>query len=453
LGVKTAPGVWLRGRGGLGATTAALCVAGILAADAVLAQTAKDESVLGRPRPEYDPLGLELDEILYRVGLLDRKTVEEKRSPLASFVVHPVTEVEVRAESNVFRTSRSVDTPKSDEIAYLRPALSISSDWNNHAVNLSVSGEIARHLHYQGEDFENFRSLVGGRLDATRELALSLEGRFDKLRELRGTLDDLGPAVPPVTDYVLGIAGGARYMADPLLLHLRGEARKLWFEGGNFTTPLRDRTETVVSLRTGWKFSPGTILFVEPAYNIRDYETKRDSVGLLQGSDGYRVLVGASWDVSGAIFIEMGVGWLRQRFDEPTFDPVSGPAVEGKMLWNLDPLLTLTAALSRRVEETAVVGISGNVVTQAVVGLDYEILDNLIFSARLDFSHQKLLGQGPFGNQGRRDKVWVSSVGFDYRIGNKWFARLSYEDVRRNSNFDQFSFSDQIISLRLGERL
>jgi hypothetical protein len=451
LGLKIVPGLWPRIRHGFGSALAAFCLAGSILADAALAQMARNESVLGRPRPEYDPLGLELDEILYRVGVLDKKTVEEKRSPFASFIVRPVTEVEVRAESNVFRTSRTVDTPKSDEIAYLRPALSIGSDWNDHAVNLGVSGEIARHLHYQGEDFENFRSLVGGRFDATRDFALNLEGYYDKVRELRGTLDDLGPREPSVTDYVLGIAGGARYMSDPLLLHFKGDARKLWHQGGNSATPLRDRTESVVSLRTGWKFNPGTVVFVEPAYNVRDYETKRDAGGLLQGSDGYRILVGASWDVTGVTFIEMGVGWLRQRYDEPTFDPVSGPAIEGKIIWNPDPLLTLTTVLSRRVEETAVVGISGNIVSQAVIELDYELLENLIFSARFDFSHQKLIAQ--FGNHGRRDEVWAGSVGFDYRIGNKWFARLSYEEVHRDSNFEQFSFTDQIISLRLGEHL
>jgi hypothetical protein len=424
----------------------ALCFAGSAAADAAFAQMAKEESVVGRPRPEYEPLGIELDEILGRAGLLDKKAVEEKRSPFASFIVRPAVELDVRYESNIFRTSREVATPKSDEIAHLRPAIAIASDWNNHAATLAVSGDIARHLHYQSEDFEDFRSLLGGRLDATSDLAINLDGRYEKLHEPRGTPDDLGPTAPIVNQHMAGLFGGTRYMADLLLLHFKGETKQLWFQGGDFTTHLRDRRESVVALRTGWELSPGTIAFVEPSYNMRVFDTKVDSGGLLQGSKGYRVLVGATWDVTGVTFIEAGVGWFRQEFDEPLFEPSSGPAFEGKMIWNPDPLMTISATLSRRTEETSAIGASSSLVTQAILGFDYELLDNLIFTSRLDFAHSQFTGQTD-----RIDKIVTGSAGFDYRIGHRWFARLSYEEIHRKSNIETFSFKDRIVSIRIGE--
>ena len=431
------------------ATLAAILTTGATA----LAQTAKDDSVTGRPHPDFDPLGIELDEILNRVGILDKKTVEEKRSPLASFVVHPVTELEFRTQSNVFRTQ---DNPKSDQIAYLRPSLSIGSDWNRHAVNLTVGGDIARHQHYDGEDFENARVALGGALNVSEALTVNLDTKFSKVQEQRGTPEDLGPQAPPVQAYTLGFSGGMLYKADLLLLNLKGKFNHLTYKDGDpATTFLRDYDDSLVSLRTGWEFTPGTTIFVEPSYNSRVYQHRFDSLGFLQGSEGYRILNGVSWDVSGVTFLEAGVGWMRQTYKEPTFAPSEGPSFLIKAIWNPDQLVTITVNGERRVDETTAIDpltgraqkTSGLLVTEGGVVVDYEFLENLIISGRFNYSNQKFEGSS------RTDNLYTGGVLFDYKIGHKWYAQLGMDNIYRKSNLAGVPFEDQIFSIRFGEHL
>jgi hypothetical protein len=437
-----------------GALLAALAGLPTLTTD-VAAQTAKTESVLGRPRPDFDPLGIELDEVLNRVGILDQKTVQEKRSPLASFIVSPVTELEMRGQSNIFRTEH--DT-KADEIFSVRPSLAISSDWNNHALNFRVAGDIGRYFHHDGENYEDVRTGAGGRLDVSDTFALDIDTRFERVHEMRGVPEDVGFRFPPVNMETVGLKGGARYQADLLLLHLKGKIDHLVHKDGDpATTPLRDRNEAEVGLRTGWELSPGTMLFVEPTLNSRVYDHEFDSIGTRQGSQGYRALVGVSWDVSGVTFIEAAIGWLRQNYDEPGFEPTQGPSVDVKAIWNPTEVMTLTANIQRRVEDSTSVDpltgrpqpTSGVLISQATLGFDYEFLENLIFSTKFDLSDQQFEG----GSPKRKDFVVTGSLGFDYRIGNKWYARLGYDTIRRSSNLVGASFEDQFISFRVGEHL
>lgn len=437
-----------------GASATALAVLFTLATNAA-AQTAKTESVLGRTRPDFDPLGIELDEMLNRVGFLDDKTVQEKRSPFASFVVNPVTEIEMRGESNIYRTEHN---EKADGIFSVRPSLAISSDWNNHAVNFRVGGDIGRYFHYGSENYEDVRTGAGGRLDVSDTFALDADARFERVHELRGAPEDVGASFPLVHIETLGLRGGARYQADLLLLHLKGKIDHLVHKDGDpALTPLRDRDESELGLRTGWELSPGTMLFIEPTVNSRVYNHEFDSIGTRQGSHGYRALAGISWDVSGVTSIEAGVGWMRQNYEDSQFDPTQGPSFDVKAIWNPTEVMTLTLNLQRRIDESTSVDpltgrpqpTSGVLITLGGLGFDYELLENLIFSSRVEVSDQEFEGNTPK----RKDQVVSGSLGFDYRIGNKWYARLGYDTIRRSSNLVGVPFEDQFISLRLGEHL
>ncbi len=410
------------------------------------AQQARTESVLDRPRPEFAPIGLELDEVLYHVGLVDEQTVANKSSPLASFVVHPTAEVAMSYDSNIFRTETD---KRGDAIFDFRPSVSIASDWANHEAHFAVGGDVGRHFVYPGEDFVNYRTSLGGRIDVTEALYVSGEAGYSEAQTQRGTPDNPGGAnVPPQTADVLNAHGEVRYMADAVLLSARIARDEITNSGGDpLTTPDGDRVETTYAVRTGYEFSPGTTVFVEPRYNTRNYARRVDAGGLLQGSNGYNIQAGLTWDVTGVTFIEFGAGYLSQRFDEPGFETVSGVSLDGKLIWNPTGLLTVTAGLTRRIDETTLVGASGVLVSEGKIGVDYEYLDNLIVSLRAGYSDQSFRGFR------RDDTVIDGSLAFDYRIGSRWYARLAYSMARRNSTLAGAGFSDQVMTLAVGEHL
>lgn len=105
-----------------GALTSGLC--GLVAmVGSAAAQTALEDTVRARfPEAEYRPIGVDL-------GLND------------SFLLFPKAVVAVTRTDNLFRdgTDRIAD-----EIVTFAPSVDLKSDWDNHALDLSFRGEIAR---------------------------------------------------------------------------------------------------------------------------------------------------------------------------------------------------------------------------------------------------------------------------------------------------------------------
>ena len=101
------------------------------------------DTVFGRPRPDYDPLGI-------RQG---------------SFLMYPSGAIAETFDSNVFATQTGA---RSDFYTKLIPALTIKSDWNQHALAFSASGEVKKYAHNTTEDVNNFSADAVGRYDIRR---------------------------------------------------------------------------------------------------------------------------------------------------------------------------------------------------------------------------------------------------------------------------------------------
>ncbi len=348
--------------------------------------------------------------------------------------------------SNVFREEKNT---KSDAIFDVRPALAIASDWVNHGAHVAINGDIGRHVVYPSEDFVNYRFDAGGNIDVSDVTTVVGDASYRHQQVARGTPSNQGGiATPPLFEDIVNVRGEARYLADAILLDAKLNRDDITESGGDpAITGDGDRVETKVSFRTGYEFSPGTTAFIEPSYNTRVFARRIDSAGLIQGSSGFDVRAGLSWDASAATFAELGAGYLRQSYDEPSFNTIGGFSIDGKLIWNPTGLVTVTAGLTRRVDETTERGVSGILTTDGTLGLDYEYLYNLIVSLRFGYSLQNFQGIQ------RDDTVVTGSAGFEYAIGSKWYARLSYGMTRRSSTLAGVGFSDQTLSLAVGEHL
>jgi hypothetical protein len=118
----------------------------------VAAQTAEQDSVQKRSRPDFDPIGIELDEFLGVVGLVSAKTIAQKSSPLSSFVVKPSFSVTGIYDSNIFLTENNVVGDKRVEY---RPQVAIQSDWGRHSFGITGFGVLGRYAEYTDEDFDD----------------------------------------------------------------------------------------------------------------------------------------------------------------------------------------------------------------------------------------------------------------------------------------------------------
>lgn len=354
----------------------------------------------------------------------------------------PKFEAETAYDDNIFRTRTA---PSSDTVLRSRPSVAIRSDWDNHSLALSAEAEFGRNERFSGEDYEDYRTSAGGRIDITEDWALSPRIGYERFHQARGDPDDAGASAGVTIGHRSEAGLDASYTGAILDMRANGLVRGIDYDdNGSTDNDDRDRTETSFSLRIGVAVDTGTIFFIEPKINAVTYKQAVDNNGVRRDSDGYEVLAGVNWDVSGVTFLEFSAGFLEQHYEEPSFSTTRGYSANASMVWNPTDLMTLTFDLGRKINETTLAGVSGILDTTVSLRLDYELFDNLM----LDSSAS--LVKSEFQGNNRTDDSLNLGFGATYSFGENWFSALKYERTSRESNSASASFTSNSFLARLG---
>ncbi|WP_161958710.1 outer membrane beta-barrel protein [Ferruginivarius sediminum] len=414
-------------------TALAVVVLLVSAAAPAFAQTARDLSVMRRPRPEFQPLCFLTD-----LGL----TGEEGAG---GFRVCPRVQVTGGYDDNVFRTE---DDAEGDAFTRVSPRIALRSNWENHAVGVELRGDIERYADLTNNDWEDFELRGQGRLDVREDLyarATASVGRFHEDRDD----PDAPPGVAGVNQFYKGEEGlQLTYQPTDLVFRLEGRARQIdWRKNGFIDNDDRDRHEYEVSFRAGMEYAEEFLFFVEPAYNIRRYRRDRDFEGFERDSQGFDVRAGVLYDVSGLTFLEASAGYFRQDFADRRFETADGVSVQVDMAWNPTELLTVNMGAGRSVEETTQLGVSSIVASRATLGFEYEIDYNLMFDTLGTFRRDDFEGGS------RQDDNIFARAGLTYLMNEylSWNARYLY--ARRSSSLAGNDFTSNTLLLTLRGQL
>ena len=410
-----------------------------------LAQTAAEDSVARRSRPDYDPIGIELDEMLGAIGLVGKKEIEQKSSPLSSFVVFPTFGITTDYVSNLFLASGN---EVSDKRVTYSPALSIQSDWGRHSFALVGNANIGRHVETAKEDFEDWQLQANGTVEIHDDKKVSLVAGFARRHSGRNAEDDPGQQFEPIVSENLFIDGTAEYNADAVLLRFRAQVEDQdYLNSPGLNNDSRDVTVVNLTFRAGYEFAPGTTFFVEPRADFRMFALSTDSAGLKQDNQGMGALAGITWDLTGVTFAEFGVGFSRRSYEEPSFNSPVNLDFSGKLIWNVTDLLTLSGDLGRTTQESTTAGESGVLSTSFTARLDYEFLDNIVITAG------GAVTQSNNQESARRDKDYSLDTGVTYLVNEYWVARLAVTRSMRRSNIEDKDYDNLAAGFTLTARL
>lgn len=410
--------------------------------------TALEESVQQRARPEFQAIGMQLDDAITEVGelLIDRKDRDyrPRHESTGSFQLYPKIEGTVEYTDNLYR--RSTNTV-ADEIIKIAPSLLLQSEWANHMLYFNTGAVSAHHVNTASENYLNWYVGSGGRLDIEEDEYLNGNLRFARDHEQRGSPDDLGlPEPTPFANYSGDLAytkrGSAVYNRVAYTFN-----RFDYDDVGTNNNDDRDRNEHELAWRIGWEDVPGMVYYVEPSVNTRIYDQERDDGGLERSSHGWKLLVGLNWDVSGVSYAEAGVGYMSQDYDDPTLPTISGWSMNGKFVWNTTELVTMTAEAQRSINETTQAGASGILATRVAYTIDYEAMYNLILDTKLSWRNEEFEGNN------RTDDVWGISFGARYLINENYYGLMRLSHDERESSFTGNGYTDNRIILTLGAQI
>ncbi|MFN4282160.1 MAG: outer membrane beta-barrel protein [Alphaproteobacteria bacterium] len=396
---------------------------------------------LGRPEETNRSRGA-----IYRQGLLEERalTVYEREregyEPLGArvadqWVGFAGAEAGYEFNDNIYTAETGKE---SDSILTVAPTLRLRSDMPLHQLNLDAGWTARRFLDKDSENTDSYYVGGNGRYDFSSTTFLFGRLNTARLYEDRGSPNAANGSEPTEYQRTDATAGFAQtvlrltYQADLTWRHF--DYKDVASSTGSIDQDNRDIDIIIGSGRIGWEWAEGFNTYIRGAYNDRSHfstqTTERDS-------RGYDLGVGVLLSRPTVFSIDASVGFMSQDFENSTFGTVTTPSLALDAAYNLTPLTSLTGFVTRSIEETTTANASSIVQTVASVGLEHEIMYNLLGRASLSYIWSDFQGIN------REDEILTAGFDMKYLFSRNFYLKPSLQYSERmspvaGSDYDQW---------------
>jgi hypothetical protein len=373
------------------------------------------------------------------------------------FILLPGIVYSLNYTDNVFATESNTE---SGNISQLIPSISANSNWNKHALNFSAFALKSVNHKFSSEDYTDWEVQADGLIDISHKSSLSLGASTGVDHVPRGTPDDTRGVEPTEYDRT-SIFSRYSHRTGRVVSAINLNIMRKEYQDADairlgipVTLDLsdRDRTESRLKLRIGYRYIANQQVFVSVEGFDRDYDNRRSLSGRDQSSTGVKVLLGSSFDYHGILLGEVAMGYRTQDYKQPSED-IHEPVVEAGVRWNVTDLSTVNFNLTHRVLESIDLFFSGYTSTKASVGLDHELRRNLVLDLEVGYTRNDYVGIDPAE---RTDDIYHIAAGSRYRMNRNLFFNTRYTHYERASDLEfgpaessQFDFSQNLISFQL----
>ena len=376
--------------------------------------------VARRHRPEFDPVGL----------------------TLGGWRLMPSVGVGVGADSNPF----GVETRRrGDAFVQVEPAISAQTDSSRGEIRLDASGRFARYLDQSRANETSYRAAGYGRYAFGGDTGVEGGGEFAQLIERRDSSGFPDGRVAPVRyfqtqGWLRGRYGAGRLRALGQIDYTRfdfrdtdaldADARPI----GRIDQDVRDSQTWRGTARGEYEIGPDIAAFAQVLRSAIDYRFALIAPGVpnLTGTST-TVLGGVAFGAGQLVQGSVGLGYVRRSYDAAAVRRIHGLAVNADVRYLVTPLMTLSAAASRTVEEAVLQDASGYLSTAASVRADYELLRPLILNAGIGYRYND------FRVNPRRDRVWEASAGARYNLNRRMAVEGDASYLERSVRNDPFA--------------
>lgn len=366
-------------------------------------------SVLQRPHPEYDALGIHL----------------------GGFFLYPRLETALSYDDNIFST----DTNKvSDTYASVAARAQLNSDWSRHALAAQAYVLTDQYFNRTTESHTDYGANVNGRLDIVRGSDATGSIGFDRLTEPRYSIEE----TQVLRDPLRYDAANAGVTAEKEFNRLRISGSYNWnnYRYDDGVTPggvivsqnYRDRDQQSYSARVDYAVSPDTSIYLVGTGNTVSYATNITSI-TDRDSNGFHVDGGADFDLTDLMRGHLQVGYLDQSFSNKTLYPnLKGVSASANVDYFLTPIATINVHANRSFQSTGIVNAAGYTSTGGGAEIDYELLRNVILTGKFDYEGDT------FSGIDRKDTRYTTVVSGTYLLNRHVGVTGSFTHFTQNSN-------------------
>lgn len=383
---------------------------------------ARGVTVLNRPRPEFDPLGM-------RVG---------------GFRIEGALEAGAGFDSNVFGRHSNV---KSSGYATEAASVSVNSDWTQHAMGASANMSSRQYFSQGTLDWQDWGVGGFGRYDFSAQT--NVEGRYRHSREhldvYNFDVQAAGIVKPvPYDSDEFQVTGSTRI--NRLGLLATGLYRTYRFEDvtiGGVRNRISQQSFNSAIGAFGASYALADGRFVTAVVRFQDISYLQ-AVSSGRNSFTYEALLGFQYDFDGVWQGKIAVGWRHRDYQSSTIKPLEGLAAEGTLAWSPTRLTTVSFNLARTIEESIRAAAVSYTRTTGGFAVDHEFMRNVILHG--DIRAENRAYQSP--NQTATDLVFTA--GARWLINRNLSLNGQYSYARRIETSGGIPIYDRhIMELRL----
>lgn len=379
-----------------------------------------------------------------------------------SFIFTPRIDAFSSYNTNIFSRRSGVTATSPGEVDdfiwQAKPGFALSSDWNRNFFQLYGDADIAIHTDNGSEDYEDFTIGAVGRVDMERGMAINYSVEFSDLHEERAAPDTQNTQAEQ-TDYTLFVAK-LGFVRDQSILSLAvdGEYEKRNFDdvalfaGGVFNNDDRDREVYRGSVRVGYELDQYYEAFVRVSANRVEYDNSQEDGGPQRNSDGWEIVAGAAFDITGTSQGEIFGGYIKQTFDSDSLSGIDDFTFGGSLLWNPSGLTSVRGSIIRSVTETALfdensAGLftpaSGVLDTLFSLQIEHELQRNVLLRGSASYT------RSDYQNVVREDDIFNATLAATYLLNRNYRLEASYDFNFRDTTTQGFDFKRHIFMVGL----
>lgn len=385
----------------------------------------RNVAVTERPHPELAPIGL-------RIG---------------PFLAVPAASVLIDYNDNVFASGLN---KQNDGIAVGEVQVEAASDLPRHQLGLLARVRRNEFFTYDTESFTSLLGRVQGRLDVQHNIRIFGTAGYSRAVEPRAASGAAQSVARPIR-FSTG-NGEISAVTEFTRIRLRGTVaynRDRYQDGENpagevVTQGFRNLNRLRTTGRVEYALSPDKSVFVEGTYDRRRYPSF-ESEARDRTSDGYELTLGTDFDISAVLRGVVQAGYLGLNFRNPLFSDVSGPGVRGRVEYFLSGLTTITATVTRSIQDAGLQESSGYIDLGGSLRVDHELYRNVLVHVSAGYDNNRFRGID------RVDNRFGADAGFEYRLDRQWAVKGTYNLIVQRSRGEQagnrFSVGDVTLGL------
>jgi len=354
----------------------------------------------------------------------------------------------VEYNDNIFATRNDeVD----DFLVSVRPSASYTLGDQKSRLSLSASGELGRYFDNESEDYDDWQIGINGRSQLASNITLVAGGDYRWDHESRASPEAVNGIEPTQYERAYGFAG-LLVGSNPITARFVGTVNQFDFDDVNTLAGVinnddRDRTQYEFGVRAGYALGSGSEVFVQGAYDKRDYDQAIDDFGYVRYSDGFTVAVGAKHRLTNRLSGELFIGYLQQDYRDARFTDISTIDFGAIVDWRGPAGLSASFRVDRSVEETTLPGASSYLLTAGSFSITANPHPRISAGLGLRGSHYDYRGVD------RSESVLSANLWARYFLTQHLFVGTDYTLAQRSSNAAGFDYDQNRFMFRIGAQL